>query len=82
MKKPIFRVQIQYSIRKNKSTRAKIIKGDIDTFALTDVISDIKSDKDMLLKIYRDSKKDPINHTVTMDKINIIKQHGYTTDRF
>ena len=46
MKKPIFRVFISYEIKNKKRITRSVIKGTLDTFALTSSIKEIKEDEE------------------------------------
>ena len=51
MKKPIFRVFISYEIRNKKKITRSVIKGTLDTIALTSSIKEIKEDEQFINRI-------------------------------
>ena len=80
MKKPIYRVMIDYTIKNKRQVRGK--KNSIDTFVLTDSIKEIKEDKDLINRICYLNKKRPSEVIIDFDNIRIENQYGETTDRF
>jgi hypothetical protein len=80
MRKPIFRVLIDYTIKNKRQVRGK--KNTLDTFVLTDNISLIKTDKELIDRICYINKKKPSDVVIEFDKIEIENQYGSTSDRF
>lgn len=80
MKKPIYRVLVDYTI-KGKSQR-RIKKDSIDTFVLTNNIEEIKQDKELIDRICYLNKKKPSDVIINFNNIEIENQYGETTDRF
>tara|TARA_Y100001951_G_C11138351_1_gene182162 strand:+ start:246 stop:488 length:243 start_codon:yes stop_codon:yes gene_type:complete len=80
MKKPIYRVLIDYTIKGRRQVKGK--KNSIDTFVLTDNISEIKQDKDLINRICYLNKKKPQDVIIDFKNIEIENQYGETTDRF
>ena len=75
--KPIFRVLVDYYIRRKHSTRKK--KGHIDTFVLTDDIEEIKKDKEILNRICYLNKKKIEDVEIIIYKVVVENQYGYTS---
>jgi hypothetical protein len=80
MKKPIYRVLIDYTIKNKRQVRGK--RNSIDTFVFTDSITEIKKDKDLINRICYLNKKNPQDVVIDFDNIEIENQYGETTDRF
>lgn len=80
MKKPIFRVLIDYTIKNKRQVRGK--KNSIDTFVLTDNVNEIKKDKDLINRICYLNKKNPSDVVIDFNNIEVENQYGETTDRF
>tara|TARA_R100000501_G_C2570247_1_gene77375 strand:+ start:384 stop:626 length:243 start_codon:yes stop_codon:yes gene_type:complete len=80
MKKPIFRVLIDYTIKTKRQVRGK--KNSIDTFVLTDNINEIKKDKELIDRICYLNKKRPLDVVIDFNNIKIEDRYGETTDRF
>lgn len=80
MKKPIFRVLIDYTIKNKRQVRGK--KNSIDTFVLTDNVNEIKKDKDLINRICYLNKKNPSDVIIDFNNIEVENQYGETTDRF
>ena len=82
MKKPIFRVFISYEIKNKKRITRSVIKGTLDTFALTSSIKEIKEDEEFINRICYVNKKKPENVNITITDVEIENQYGEKTDRF
>tara|TARA_R100001530_G_scaffold66264_2_gene47411 strand:+ start:2981 stop:3223 length:243 start_codon:yes stop_codon:yes gene_type:complete len=80
MRKPIFRVFVNYTISSKK--RVRKTKGSIDTFVLTDDINEMKKDKDLINRICYLNKRKPEDVEIIIDSVEIENQYGETTDRF
>ena len=80
MKKPIFRVLIDYTIKTKRQVRGK--KNSIDTFVLTDNINEIKKDQELIDRICYLNKKQPLDVVINFNNIKIEDRYGETTDRF
>ena len=80
MKKPIFRVLIDYTIKNKRQVRGKT--NSIDTFVLTDNINEIKKDKELINRICYLNKKNPLDVVIDFNNIEVENQYGETTDRF
>ena len=80
MKKPIFRVFVNYTI--NSKKRVRKTKGIIDTFVLTDDINEIKKDNDLINRICYVNKKKPQDVEIIINNIEVENQYGETSDRF
>ena len=80
MKKPIFRVFVNYTISSKK--RVRKTKGSIDTFVLTDDINEIKKDNDLINRICYVNKKKPQDVEIIINNIEVENQYGETSDRF
>tara|TARA_R110002074_G_C12359579_1_gene650474 strand:+ start:195 stop:437 length:243 start_codon:yes stop_codon:yes gene_type:complete len=80
MKKPIYRVLIDYTIKNKRQVKGK--KNSIDTFVLTDSIAEIKEDKDLINRICYLHRKKPTDVIINFNNIEIENQYGETTDRF
>lgn len=80
MKKPIFRVLIDYTIKTKRQVRGK--KNSIDTFVLTDNINEIKKDQELIDRICYLNKKQPLDVVIDFNNIKIEDRYGETTDRF
>mgnify|MGYP003641024083 CR=1 FL=1 len=80
MKKPIFRVLIDYTIKNKRQVRGKM--NSIDTFVLTDNINEIKKDKELINRICYLNKKNPLDVVIDFNNIEVENQYGETTDRF
>ena len=80
MKKPIFRVFVNYTISSKK--RVRKTKGTIDTFVLTDDINEIKKDEELINRICYLNKRNPQDVEIIIDGVEIENQYGETIDRF
>ena len=80
MKKPIFRVLIDYTIKTKRQVRGK--KNSIDTFVLTDNINEIKKDQELIDRLCYLNKKRPLDVVIDFNNIKIEDRYGETTDRF
>ena len=80
MKKQIFRVLIDYTIKNKRQVRGKM--NSIDTFVLTDNINEIKKDKELINRICYLNKKNPLDVVIDFNNIEVENQYGETTDRF
>jgi hypothetical protein len=80
MRKPIFRVLIDYTIKNKRQVRGK--KNILDTFVLTDNINEIKQDKELIDRICYLNKKKPSDVVIEFNKVEIENQYGYTSPRF
>jgi len=80
MRKPIFRVLIDYTIKNKRHVRGK--KNILDTFVLTDNINEIKQDKELIDRICYLNKKNPSDVVIEFNKVEIENQYGQTSDRF
>jgi len=83
MKKPIFRVFVSYSIKKNSSKLDRVFKsGTIDTFVLTSNKKEIEKDEELLDRICYLNKVTRDKVSILIEGIDIDAQYGETNDRF
>lgn len=83
MKKPIFRVFVSYSMKKNSSKLDRVFKsGIIDTFVLTSNKKEIERDEELLDRICYVNKVKRDKVTITIEGIDFEAQYGETNDRF
>jgi predicted nuclease with RNAse H fold len=83
MKKPIFRVFVSYSIKKNSSKLDRVFKsGVIDTFVLTSNKKEIERDEELLDRICYINKVTRDKVSILIEGIDIEAQYGETIDRF
>ena len=75
---PIYRVIIDFGVKKKGSVRAYVWKK-IDTFVLTNVKEEIEKDKAILKKIAKKSKRKLSDIEIKFKKIHIEGQYGETT---
>lgn len=83
MRKPIFRVFVNYSIKNSKGITRRPKTGTIDTFVLTNNLEEIKEDEVLHNRIFYLHKiKDKKKFTIEIKNIEVEGQYGETTDRF
>ena len=83
MKKPIFRVFVSYSIKKNSSKLDRVFKsGVVDTFVLTSNKKEIEKDEELLDRICYLNKVTRNKVSILIDGIDVESQYGETIDRF
>jgi len=79
MRKPIYRVIIDFGFKKKGSVRSYIGKR-IDTFALTNDKDEIKKSKSILEKIARKCNRKLSDIDIRFKKIHIEGQYGETAN--
>lgn len=77
MKKPIYRVIIDFGFKKKGSVRPFVYKK-IDTFVLTNVDDEIKKDESILIKMARKVNRKLPEIDIVFKKIFIEGQYGET----
>ena len=79
MPTPIYRVIIHFGFKKKGSSRSFVSKK-IDTFALTNVEEDIKSDQNILERIGRKAKRKLTEIDIVFNKIEVEGRYGETNN--
>ena len=78
MKKPIYRVIIDFGFKKKGSAKPYVSKK-IDTFVLTNIEEEIKKDERLLSRISREIKRKLSDVDIQFKKIHIEGQYGETS---
>ena len=77
MRRPIYRVIVDFGFKKKGSVRAYVSKK-IDTFVLTNIKEDIKKDESLLNGIARKVKRKLSDIDIKFNNIHIEGQYGET----
>ena len=82
MKRPIYLAKLLFKYNLKKNLRKSFKDSSLEVFITTENLKELASDELILSKIAKSVNKKPSDIEVVINKVQIVSQHGETTDRF